>query len=48
MEKSRKTAKKLFLLLLVAMCVCFCTASEAKAEENLLLKFQPIHTIIWI
>ncbi len=48
MGQSRKAMKTLFLLLLVAVCVCLCTASEAEAEENLLLKFQPIHTIIWI
>ena len=44
MGQSRKAMKTLFLLLLVAVCVCLCT----EAEENLLLKFQPIHTIIWI
>ena len=48
MGQRRKAMKTLFLLLLVAVCVCLCTASEAEAEENLLLKFQPIHTIIWI
>lgn len=48
MEPNQKTVKKLILLLLVGSCICLCTASEATAEENLLLKFQPIHTIIWI
>lgn len=48
MEQRRKMRKKLLILLLVAACTLLCTASESGAGENLLLKFQPIHTIIWI
>ncbi len=47
MEQRRKTMKTLLILVLVAVCTLLCTASESE-EENFLLKFQPIHTIIWI
>lgn len=48
MEQRRKTMKTLLILVLVAVCTLLCTASESGTEENFLLKFQPIHTIIWI
>jgi len=47
-EQRRKTMKTLLILVLVAVCTLLCTASESEEEENFLLKFQPIHTIIWI
>ena len=48
MEQRRKTMKTLLILVLVAVCTLLCTASEYGSEENFWLKFQPIHTIIWI
>lgn len=48
MEQRRKTMKTLLILVVVAVCTLLCAASESRSEENFLLKFQPIHTIIWI